>query len=107
MHTLPLLRLTFLGLTLVAIVAFGAVSMIIVEAQAHGVCAMGTCGPPPPCPSVIKPCLAPQWPERFINNQFDFVAILSSIAIILLIATFAFRKYLNHKDFHTVDYRGG
>ena len=91
---------------IIAVAASSAIFMII-NVEGHGVCTMGPCGPAPPCPSVIKQCLAPQWPEHIANNLNDVIILFSSMAIILLIATFVIRRHLQRKDFYVVRYPGG
>jgi hypothetical protein len=96
----------FLFSVIVAAVAIAEIStaFVVVNTEAHPVCA-GPCDYLYPCPTVIKPCLAPLWPAvHDLNNMVIVLAIFTSF---LIIAIFAIRRHLKRKDFYEVRYRGG
>jgi hypothetical protein len=83
-----------------AIIGIIAASTLTIDAEGHGVCAMSSCDTSP-CPGVIKPCLAPTFPD-LIRNQSDLIVIMSAILGTLALAFFAIRRYLQRKDFYVV-----
>lgn len=86
-------------LSMLAIIVASS-TLTVVHTEGHGVCAMTSCDTSP-CPSVIKPCLAPAFPD-VIRNQFDVIVVVSVIAGLLSVAFLAFRSYLKRKDFYIV-----
>jgi len=97
----------FLFFVIVAAMATAEIStaFVVVNTEAHPVCAGWSCDYLYSCPTVIKPCLAPLWPA--VHDLNNMVIVLTIFTSFLIIATFAIRRHLKRKDFYEVRYRGG
>jgi hypothetical protein len=94
----------FLASVIVAAVANAAVSatVIVVNTEAHGVCAMMSCEDLRPCAplTIIKECGLPTATIRDFDHALIYLVM---IPLLLVTAMFVFRKYyLKRKDFYVV-----